>query len=70
MVDYEELIDIRSVKQRKNSSRVDNAFFFIEQIKNHTLFKVERDVVEIKFSGVPKTLSSALVSYIHQKIRE
>jgi len=67
MVGYEELVDIRTVKQREKSGRVDNALFFIEQIKTHTLFRVDRDVVEIQFAETGKTLSAALASYLQQK---
>ena len=69
MIGYDELIDIRTVKQREKSGRVDNAIFFIEQIKTHTRFKVDRDVVEIQFAETSKTLSSALSSYLQQKSR-
>ena len=69
MTDYAELVDIRSVKQREISSRVDNALFFLEQVKNHTKFRVDLDVVEIKFMETGKTLSAALASYIQQKNR-
>ena len=69
MIDYEELIDIRVVKQREKSSRLDNAFFFVEQIKKHTKFRVDRDVVEIQFAETDKTLSTALASYFRQKNR-
>ena len=69
MTGYEELIDIRTVKQREKSSRADNAFFFIQQIKTHTKFRVDRDVVEIRFSETGKTLSAALSSYLQQKSR-
>ena len=69
MVGYEELIDIRNVKQREKSSRLDNALFFMEQIKTHTKFRVDRDVVEIRFADTGKSLSTALASYLHQKNR-
>ena len=69
MTGYNELVDIRTVKQRERSSRVDDALFFIEQIKTHTKFRVDRDVVEIQFSDTEKTLSAALTSYLQQKSR-
>jgi len=69
MIGYEELIDIRDVKQREKSSRTDNALFFIEQIKKHTKFRVDRDVVEVQFIETGKTLSIALSSYLQQKSR-
>ena len=69
MIDYADLVDIRSVKRKEKSSRVENALFFLEQINNHRIFRVDRDVVEIQFSESEKTLSAALVSYIQQKNR-
>jgi hypothetical protein len=68
-MEYAELVDIRSVKVREKSGRVDNALFFLEQIKNHKMFRVDRDVVEICFSETQKPLCSALSSYIQQKSR-
>lgn len=69
MTGYDELVDIRTVKQREKSSRVENALFFVEQIKSHTKFRVDRDVVEIQFSCTEKSLSTALTSYLQQKSR-
>ena len=69
MRDYDNLIDIRAIKQRERSSRVDNAFFFIEQVGMHTRFRVDRDVVEIRFADIGKTLSATLANYIQQKSR-
>ncbi|MCL2047366.1 MAG: hypothetical protein FWG87_01450 [Defluviitaleaceae bacterium] len=69
MNDYANLVDICSVKQRERSSRKDNALFFLEQIKDHKKFRVDRDVVEIHFSATEKTLTMALASYLEQKNR-
>jgi hypothetical protein len=69
LIGYDELVDIRTVKRREKSSRTENARFFVEQIKTHTKFKVDRDVVEIQFAETEKTLSEALASYIQQKSR-
>jgi uncharacterized protein (DUF4415 family) len=69
MTDYDELVDIRTVKQRERSSRVDNALFFVKQIKSHTRFRVDRDVVEIQFNDTGKSLSTVLASYLQQKNR-
>ena len=69
MTCYDELVDIRGVKRRENSSRMDNALFFMEQIKDHRRFRVDRDVVEIQFADNGKTLKSALTSYLKQKSR-
>jgi hypothetical protein len=67
MPDYAELVDIRLVKRKEKSGRAENALFFLEQIKNHKKFRVDRDVVEIQFAETEKTLSVALASYIQQK---
>jgi len=69
MTDYENLIDITTIKQLEQSSRVDNALFFISQIKDHTKFRVDRDVIEIKFADTKNTLSNAIISYLQQKSR-
>ena len=69
MTGYDELVDIHEVKQSTTSSRVDNAVSFLAQIKNHTLFRVGHDVVEIQFTENGKTLSSALAAYLQQKSR-
>jgi len=69
MADYDDLVDIRTVKQRERSSRIDNALFFVEQIKTHTIFKVDRDIVELQFTDNGKTLSTVLTSYLQQKSR-
>jgi len=69
LINYDELIDIRNVKQREKSSRIENALFFITQIKTHTKFRVDSDVVEIQFLDTEKTLSTSLASYLQQKSR-
>ena len=69
MTDNANLVDIRTVMRKENSSRVDNAMFFLEQVKNHTLFRVDQDVVEVRFSGKGRTLSASLASYIQEKNR-
>ena len=69
MQGYDELVDVRTVKQREGASRADSALFFLEQIKTHTKFRVGNDVVEIKFADTDKTLSSALTAYLQQKSR-
>ena len=63
------LIDIRNVKQGEKSNRIENAMSFLEQIESHTAFRVDQDIVEIKFTETDRTLSSALSSYIQQKSR-
>jgi len=69
MANYDELVDIRTVKLREKSSRVENALFFLEQIKSHTHFRNGRDVIQIQFAETDRTLSVALASYLQQKNR-
>ncbi|MCL2618459.1 MAG: hypothetical protein FWD98_05325 [Defluviitaleaceae bacterium] len=69
MEGYNDLVDIGTVKQREKSSRTDNAFFFLEQIKTHKKFRVGRDVVELGFPKTDKTLAAALAYYLEQKSR-
>ena len=66
---YENLIDIRTVKLKEKSSRRENAMFFLEQIKDHRNFRVDMDIVEIRFIDTDRTLSDALASYLQQKSR-
>jgi len=64
---YEDLIDIRGVKLRDGASRLDNALYFLEQIKNPHMFRVGDDVVEICFAG-EESLSSVLVKHFNRKV--
>jgi hypothetical protein len=41
------LVDIKTVRLREGASRLENAMYFLEQIKNPRLFRVGGDVVEI-----------------------
>jgi len=69
MSDNNDLVDIRTVKMRENSSRVENALFLIEQLKSHTHFRNGDYVIEVEFMETDRTLSDALVSYLQQKMR-
>ena len=62
----ENLVDIRTVKLRDGVSRLDNAIFFLEQIKNPHKFRVGDDVVEIGFAG-EESLSNVLAKHFSRK---
>ena len=53
-------------KLRDGVSRLDNAIFFLEQIKNPHKFRVGDDVVEIGFAG-EESLSNVLVKHFNRK---
>lgn len=57
---YKDLIDICTTKRRENSTRMENAKFFLEQIKNPTMFRVGEDVVELEFLEENITLSNCI----------
>jgi len=63
---YENLTDIRGVKLRDGASRLENAMYFLEQIKNPHKFRVGNDVVEICFAG-EESLSNVLVKHFNRK---
>ena len=65
--DYEDLVDIRTVKLRAGASRLENAMYFLEQIKNPHKFRVGNDVVELCFAG-EESLSEILVRHFNRKI--
>ena len=65
--DYEDLVDIRTVKLRVGAPRVENAMYFLEQIKNPHKFRVGNDVVELCFAG-EESLSEVLVKHFSRKI--
>jgi hypothetical protein len=64
---YDDLVDIRTVKLRDGATRLENAMYFLEQIKNPHRFKVDNDVVEICCVG-NESLSSVLVKHFNRKI--
>ena len=66
-VDYENLVDIRTVKLREGATRLENALYFLEQIKNPHKFKVGEDVVEICCVG-DESLSDVLVKHFNRKM--
>ena len=49
--DYDNLVDIRAVKLKDGATRLENAMYFLEQIKNPHKFRVGNDVVEVHFTG-------------------
>ena len=65
--DYGELVDIKTVKLKDGVSRLENAMYFLEQIKNPHKFRVGDDVVELCFAG-EESLSSVLVKHFNRKI--
>jgi len=66
LASYDNLADIRMCKRFDKVSRAENALLFLEQIKNHKLFKVGNNVVEISFADTERTLSSALISHFRR----
>jgi len=64
---YENLVDIRGVRLRDGASRLENAMYFLEQIKNPHKFRVGGDVVEICFAG-DESLSNVLVKHFNRKL--
>ena len=64
---YENLVDIKTVKLRDGASRLENALYFLEQIKNPHLFRVGDDVVEVCCIG-EESLSNVLAKHFNRKI--
>ena len=64
---YNDLVDIRTVKLRDGASRLENAMYFLEQIKNPHVFKVGNDVVEVCCIG-EESLSNVLAKHFNRKI--
>jgi hypothetical protein len=64
---YDDLTDIKTVKLRDGVSRLENAVYFLQQIKNPRLFRVGDDIVELCFAG-EESLSSVLVKHFNRKI--
>lgn len=64
---YSDLVDIKTVKLRDGASRLENAMYFLEQIKNPRLFKVGDDIVELCFVG-DESLSDVLVKHFNRRI--
>ena len=65
---YDSLIDIRTCKRKEKASRTENATFLLEQIRNHTRFKVGNDVVEISFKNTEKSLTEVLSNHFKGQI--
>jgi hypothetical protein len=64
--DYGELVDIKTVKLREGASRLENALYFLDQIKNPHKFRVGNDVVELCFVG-DESLSSVLAKHFSRR---
>ena len=63
---YDDLVDIRTVKLRDGASRLENALYFLEQIKNPHKFRVGDDVVEVCFAGEER-LSDVLIKHFSRR---
>jgi hypothetical protein len=59
-------VDIKTVKLRDGVSRLENALYFLEQIKNPHKFRVGNDVVELCFVG-EDSLSNVLAKHFSRK---
>ena len=64
---YDNLVDIKTVKLREGASRLENAMYFLEQIKNPHRFRVGDDVVEVCCIG-EESLSNVLAKHFNRKI--
>jgi hypothetical protein len=64
--DYGELVDIKTVKLKEGVSRLENAMYFLEQIKNPHKFRVGDDVVELCFAG-EESLINVLAKHFNRK---
>ena len=64
---YDDLVDIKTVRLRDGVSRLENAMYFLEQIKNPHKFKVGDDVVEVCCIG-EESLSNVLAKHFNRKI--
>ena len=63
---YDDLVDIRNVKLREGATRLENALYFLEQIKNPHKFRVGNDVVEICCIG-EESLSDVLAKHFSRR---
>ena len=63
---YDDLVDIRNVKLRDGATRLENALYFLEQIKNPHKFRVGENIVEIYFVG-EESLSDVLAKHFSRK---
>jgi hypothetical protein len=64
--DYGDLVDIKTVRLREGVSRLENAMYFLDQIKNPHKFRVGDDVVELCFAG-EESLSNVLAKHFSRK---
>ena len=65
-IKYDELVDIREVRLKEGATRLENAMYFLEQIKNPNMFRVGNDVVEVCCIG-EKSLSEVLIRHFNGK---
>ena len=63
---YDDLVDIKTVRLRDGVSRLENALYFLEQIKNPHLFRVGNDIVEVCCAG-GDSLSDVLARHFNRK---
>ena len=63
---YDDLVDIRDVKLREGATRLENALYFLEQIKNPHKFRVGNDIVEICCIG-EESLSDVLAKHFSRR---
>ena len=66
-IKYDELADIREVRLKEGATRLENAMYFLEQIKNPNMFRVGDDVVEICCIG-KESLSEVLIRHFNRGI--
>jgi len=64
---YDDLVDIRNVKLRDGATRLENALYFLEQIKNPHRFRVGNDIVEICCIG-EESLSDVLAKHFSRRV--
>jgi len=62
---YNDLVDIKTVKLRDGAKRLENALYFLEQIKNPHKFRVGENIVEICFVG-EESLSDVLAKHFNR----
>ena len=65
--DFDDLVDIQTVRLREGAPRLENALSFLEQIKNPHKFRVGNDVLEICFNGSEESLSDTLVKHFNNR---
>jgi hypothetical protein len=64
-----DLVDNKTDKLRDGVSRLENAMYFLEQIKNPSLFRVGDDIVELCFAG-EDSLSDVLAKHFSRRMQQ